>query len=95
MPQTTYYRTRDGQVDYGFSIERQLDGTYRAFIVSQPDYRTRSTEPWETHRLTAGGRHFVCWTQPLQSEEAAKSVAALWADATQEYIRTGQPFPTR
>jgi hypothetical protein len=88
-----FYRTRDGGSDYGFSIERQSDGTYRPYIASQPTYGSRSTGAHETHRLTgAGGRKFVCWDRPLHSEEEAKTVAALWADATQNYIRTGRRF---
>jgi hypothetical protein len=93
MRQTTYYRTRDGRADYGFSIERQSDGTYRPYITSQPGYGSRSTGAHQTHRLTGeGGRKYICWNRSLRSQEEAKSVAALWADATQDYIRTGQPF---
>jgi len=90
--QPIYYRTRDGRADYEFSIERQSDGTYTSFIVSQPDYGSRSTGAHDTHRLSTRDRHYVCWDRPLRSEEEAKSVAALWADATQEYIRTGRRF---
>ena len=92
MAMTTYYRTRDGQADYRFSIERQTDGTYKTFILSQPNYGSRATGAHETHRLTAGGRYYVCWDRPLHSEEEAKNVAALWADATQAYIKSGQRF---
>ncbi len=92
MAQTIYYRTRDGQADYRFSIERQSDGTYQSFILSQPNYGSRATGAHDTHRLTASGRRYVCWNRPLQNAEEAKSVAALWADATQEYIRTGRRF---
>jgi hypothetical protein len=88
-----YYRTRDGRADYGFSIERQSGGTYRPYVASQPNYGSSSTGDHETHRLTgSGGRKYVCWDRPLHSEEEAKTVAALWADATQNYIRTGQRF---
>ena len=92
MAQTIYYRTRDGRADYGFSIAELSDGTFRAYISSQPGYGSRSTGAHETHRLTDGGRPYVCWTNRLQSAEDAQRVAALWADATQEYIRTGQRF---
>jgi len=93
MSRMVYYRTRDGRADYGFSIERQSNGTYRPYITSQPAYGSRSTGAHETHRLTGdGGRKFVCWDRALHSEEEAKTVAALWADATQNYIRTGQRF---
>ncbi len=88
-----YYRTRDGRADYAFSIERHGNNTYRAYIVSQPSYGSRDTGPHETHRLTdSAGRQYVCWTRPLRSEADARGVAAAWADASQEYIRTGQGF---
>jgi hypothetical protein len=71
MALTTYYRTRDGRADYHFSIERQTDGTYRTYILSQPNYGSRATGAHETHRLTGGSRHYVCWDRPLRSEEEA------------------------
>lgn len=84
------YRTKDARADYGFSFEKQSDGTWRAYIVSQPSYGSRNTSAHATHRLTSGGRHYVCWTRPLYSEEDARQVAAKWADCTQTYIRTGR-----
>lgn len=89
---TVYYRTKDGRADYGFSVERQGNGTYRPYITSQPSYCGRADDAHSTHRLTDGGRQYVCWTHQLQSEAEAKQVAAKWADATQEYIRTGRGF---
>jgi hypothetical protein len=87
-----YYRTRDGKADYGFSFEREAGGVWRAYIVSGPPYGTRCSGLHETHRLKEGSRYYVCWTDALESEDAARQVAALWADATQEYIRTGTRF---
>ena len=87
-----YYRTSDGAADYLFSFEEQSDGTWRAYIEQQPSYRGRPTDAHSTHRLSDGGRKYVCWTRPLRSLEEAKQVAALWADKTQEYIRTGRGF---
>jgi len=86
-----YYRTKDGQADYQFSFE-QTDKGWRAYILSQPGYRGRDTDLVPTHRKVAGGRYYVCWTERLDSEEEARWVAARWADATQEYIRSGQRF---
>ncbi len=88
----TLYRTSDGAADYGFSFEEQPDGSWRAYIESQPSYRGRDTDPHSTHRLSDGSRRYVCWTTPLRSLEVAKRVAALWADKTQDYIRTGTTF---
>jgi hypothetical protein len=87
-----YYRTKDGLADYGFSFECQRDGTIRAYISSQPSYGSRDSSLHATHRLSDAGRHYICWTDPLWSEEAARQVAALWADSTQEYIKTGRRF---
>lgn len=89
---TAYYRTKDGLADYLFSFEQESDGTWRAYILDQPDYRGRPDDCHSTHRLTDGGRHYVCWTRPLHSEREAREVAALWADKTQRYIRFGETF---
>lgn len=88
----SYYRTSDGLADYRFIFEEQSDGTWRAYIEEQPSYRGRPTDTHSTHRLSDGDRKYVCWTDPLRSLEEAKQVAALWADATQQYIRTGRGF---
>ena len=86
------YRTKDGRADYRFSYERQSDGTWRAYIVSQPGYGSRDEGAHPTHRLSDGSRKYVCWSAPIPSLEQAKQVSALWADATQEYIRSGKRF---
>lgn len=89
---TIYYRTRDGRADYGFSFERLPNGTFRAYIDSQPSYQGRDEGAHPTHRLRDGSRPYVCWTDPVRSEDHIRQVAATWADATQEYIRTGRRF---
>ncbi len=87
-----YYRTKDGKADYGFSIERQSDGNFRAYIVSQPGYGSRDTCLHATHRLIDGDRYYVCWAGTLATEAQARQVAALWADCTQKYIQRGRRF---
>ena len=84
-----YYRTKDGCADYGFSFERQYDGTWRAYIESMPSYGSRDTGSYATHRLPDGSRKYICWSAPLHSEAEARQVAALWSDKTQDYIRYG------
>ena len=86
------YRTRDGQADYSYSIEQQRDGTWRVYIEGQPDYKGRDNDAHTTHRLSDGGRKYICWTAPLQTLGQAKQVAAMWADATQKYIQSGTRF---
>lgn len=87
-----YYRTSDGAADYFFSFEEQPTGNWRAYIEAQPSYGTRADGAHETHRLSDNGRRYICWTTALRSLDEAKTVAALWADKTQQYIRTGQRF---
>ena len=89
---TVYYRTQDGRADYGFSVERQGNGTYRPYITSQPGYAGRADDPHSTHRNSDGDRKYVCWTHALRSEGEAQQVAAKWADATQQYIGMGRKF---
>ena len=86
------YRTRNGRSDYKFRIERAADIGYRAYIVAQPDYGNRGTDNHATHRLSDGRGYYVCWTQPLDSSEQARKVAAMWADKTEDYILQGRRF---
>jgi photosystem II stability/assembly factor-like uncharacterized protein len=86
------YRTKDGLADYAFSLEPQRDGTWRAYIVRQPSYGGRATDSGAVHRLSDGGRHYVCWQGAIRSESEARAVARDWADLTQRYIRFGDPF---
>lgn len=89
----TWYRTRDGMADYGFSFERDSNGTWRAFITSQPSYRGADDGLHATHRLrSTDGRYYVCWTGSIYSLDEIMAVARLWADATQDYIRYGRRF---
>lgn len=88
----SHYRTSDGRADYTFSFEQQGDGTWRAYIVSQPSYRRRSKDYHSTHRLPDGRRKYICWDSSIYSFEQLKQVAAMWANATQKYIRTGRRF---
>jgi hypothetical protein len=86
------YRTKDGQADYGFSFEEQSDGTWRSYVVRQPSYQGRDESAHSTHRMSDRGRQYLDWGSPLRSLDQAKQVAALWADFTQNYIRTGARF---
>ncbi len=87
-----YYRTGDGAADYAFSFEEQQDGTWRVYVDGQPSYQGRASGAHATHRLSDGGRKYICWTESLSTLDAAKQVAATWADKTQGYIRTGRTF---
>ena len=65
-------------------------GLWRIEVLTVPDYRHRSHHPREVHLY---GQHtrapWVCWSQPIHSEQAARRIAQLWADATVNYVTTG------
>ncbi len=86
-----YYRTKDGQADYGFSFDRRSEG-YRIYIIQQPSYEGRADDSHSAHRLRDDKGPYVCWTGKLETESQAQHVAARWADCTQNYIRFGIPF---
>lgn len=85
-----YYRTKDGRADYGFAIENHGFG-YRIYITQQPAYGRRAIDAHSTHRHN-DGRFYVCWSGAIATEDQARRIAAVWADRTQEYIRTGRSF---
>lgn len=86
------YRTRDGAADYAFSFETREDSSWRVYIDNQPSYQGRPDEPATTQRACEGDRHYVDWSRPIASLSDAKNVAAIWADKTQDYIKTGKRF---
>jgi hypothetical protein len=89
---SAFYRTKDGSCDYQFSFEEQTDGIWRPYILSQPNYNGRETDQHSTHRLADDSRKYICWDRPLETLDEAKQVAAIWAEKTQEYIRSGTRF---
>jgi hypothetical protein len=91
---TIIYRTRDGTVDYQFRIVKFNDGNYRLYIISQPSYNGRPEDGHSTHRYWDEelGCHYVCWSVDITSYEDAKTIAAKWAEGTQQYRRTGSRF---
>jgi hypothetical protein len=81
------YRTRDGLVDYGFSIESQPDG-WRVYIIFQPFRQAMddaSKLPYQS--IDDKGRHYVDWPARLDSLGEAKTVAGLWVELVEPYRR--------
>ena len=85
------YRTNDGQDTFEFSVER-AGSDLRVYIVRQPGYNGRSADCHTTHRLSDGGRKYICWAGRLRSWGDAEDVASLWSERTQRYIRAGKRF---
>ena len=88
---TDIYKTKLGtKFRFGFELRRD---NYVTIILSQPAYGGRDSNLHITHRIHEGDDHLVCWVGPVPTLGDAKIVAALWADFTERYILTGQPFP--
>ncbi len=89
-----FYRTKDGCADYGFEFCTLPDGSFRAYITSQPSYQGRNESSHSTHRTFdhAKGMQLIDWADPVPSLESIKAIASMWADCNQEYIRTGKHF---
>ena len=94
--QVQYYRTLDGSCDIQFGFKHFYDG-WRAYILTPLNYWHRPTDLHSTHRLydSAHGLYYVCWTPPPSTLNAVKAVAAIWANTTMHYIRTGIPIDTQ
>lgn len=84
------YRTRDGRTDYAFEIIEVTPRSWRVYILDQPGYGGRATDGHSTHRLGDGRGTYVCWTDPITTLDAAKTVAASWAEGTERYRATGR-----
>jgi hypothetical protein len=76
---------------YKFSFE-QVGSVWRAYILSQPSYGSRSTDLHPTHRNRDGNRYFVCWSPEPTSFADIKAVANSWASRTERYIDHNIPL---
>lgn len=83
------YRLRDRSMDYVFELTRVREG-WRAYILTQRGYGRRDTSLHATHRLQDNGRYYVCWDRPVSGQDEMLTICALWAEATERYIATGQ-----
>jgi hypothetical protein len=79
----------DGSYDFDY---RFVDGEWRAYIRSQPDYGAREDDLHSTHRHWDSRGHYVCWNEPIESRSDCEAVAKAWAQGTDRYIRTGERF---
>lgn len=102
-----HYRTRDGRHEFVFDLQPAdaLDhdrswyvaGEVVVFIVSQPSYGRRASDPHATHRITCKttGRPAICIGRafgPPTSVSDALSWAVYWSQQTARYVDTGKSF---
>jgi hypothetical protein len=88
------YRTEFRPVDYVFDFV-VTGSSYRIYIVHQPGYRFRSTNPVKIHRIWCSTRnlYYICWDTPIRSFNEAQTIAASWAENTQRYVASIRSFP--
>ena len=90
------YRAWPTKRDYSFTFEF-TGHHWLVYINNSPDYRGRPSGTLDSHRLGLGSRPYICWVPDPTTLSMAQSVAAIWADATENYILTGsfEPAPGR
>jgi hypothetical protein len=82
------YQTRDGLANYGFSIEFQSRKGWRIYIIFDPLYKGEDESPSLPYQaLDDEWRRYVNWGSKLDSLADAKTVAGLWAEIAQRYVR--------
>jgi len=82
------YRTQDGLADYGFSIEFKPDIGWRVYIIFVPfrlNHKDSTDLPYQC--TDRDGRRYVDWSSKLENLGDARSIAALWAELAQPYLR--------
>ena len=80
------YRSRDGSSFFRFRITRSGDDI-RIHILEFPKPQVGSC-----HVLHDSHGPYICWSQAVRSTAEARAVAAMWAEATLVYQRTGRIF---
>jgi hypothetical protein len=82
------YQTRDGLVEYGFSIEFKPAEGWRIYIMLDPFQKDQEGIPQLPYQsIDNDGRRYVDWPSKLDNLGDAKTVAALWAELAQRYQR--------
>ena len=83
---TLTYRSTDGSSFFCFRFTLR-GNDFRIYILEFPNPSTGSC-----HVLHDNNGPYICWSQAIPSMAAAKRVAAMWAEATLVYQRTGRVF---
>ena len=83
---TMTYRSRSGAAYFRFEFAR-VGRDVRIYIIEYPNRHMGSC-----HVLRDGVGPYICWSQPVSTMPEAEAVAAMWAEATLIYQRTGRTF---
>jgi len=80
------YRSRDGSAFFRFRFTA-LGSDIRIHILEFPNPNIGSC-----HVLHDNQGSYICWSGAISSMPAARAVAAMWAEASLVYQRTGRAF---
>lgn len=86
MSPTQTYRSRDGSSFFRFRFARVGDGI-RIYILELPNPARGSC-----HILSDSRGQYICWEGTIERLSGAQAIAAVWAEATLVYQRTGRTF---
>lgn len=82
------YRTRGRLADYGFSIEFQPDIGWRVYVIFQTFHHDDNGSLHLPYRsIGHNGRRYIDWPGKLNGLGEAKTVAGLWVELIQHYLR--------
>lgn len=97
LPSRTHvYHSKNGPGQYVFIFQNQPDGKWRSYLVAPSDDQVPSASSKESRIKGSGGSsQIVAFTEPVDSFELARSLAAFWADASEKYLRQGRRFRGR
>ena len=85
---------KSGQRQY-FRFRFEWAGSYyRIYILEQPNYGSRASNPIASHRIPDGDRHFICISTGSEPKTVAEAISwyAYWAEKTVKYIKSGGSF---
>jgi hypothetical protein len=95
-PRTYVYHSKNGPGQYVFIFRQQPDGLWRGYLVVPSDAPVLSggskesrTKAWERTPRN------IAFTEPVDSFESARRLAAFWADAAEKHLQQGRRFRRR
>lgn len=93
MAQDSYVGKRGGAFRFEHYQDPQKPGCIRSYVVQDPGFGGRSTNPHTIHRYsgTNGSPNYICYASGAEPKTLAEAQqkARRWADGNDEYRVTG------
>jgi len=93
---TQIYRSKYGREQFSFCFQQQMDGRWQGYLLVQCEVNASPKEiakslPREASRKGS----YIPFPEPAESFEAARDLAAFWADAIEKYRRQPSRYRRR